>query len=88
MFREGKFYWLLPVKENTVIIVNFESRVGVVVRKLSLHQCGLGLIPNTAPYVGWVCWFSTLLWEVFPSHQELLCEELINFVVSAIKPVS
>ena len=36
-----------------------------MVRALALHQCVLGSIPGPGTYEGWVCWFSTLLREVF-----------------------
>ena len=41
------------------------SRVSIA-GTLALHQCGLGSIPSSGPYVGWVCWFSYLLWAVSP----------------------
>ena len=38
-----------------------------VVRALVSHQCGMDSISRLGViYVGWVCWFSSLLWEVFP----------------------
>ena len=37
------------------------SRGGAVVIALACHQC----VPGLIPYVGWVCWFSTLLRGVF-----------------------
>ena len=57
-------------------------RVGVVVKALAFHQCGLGSTPASTlcNYVEWVCCFqfSTLLREVFalagyfgyPTHQK------------------
>ena len=44
------------------------SSVGTVMRALAFPQCGAGSIPgwDVILYVGWVCWFSTLLREVFP----------------------
>lgn len=37
-------------------------------RALALSQCGLGLILVSMLYVCWICWFSTLLGEVFPIY--------------------
>ena len=49
---------------NTRLCSSCGGRVILVVRALAFHQCGPGSI--SAPGVDWVCWFSTLLWEVFP----------------------
>ena len=35
-------------------------RDNAVVRTLASHQCGPGSIPDSASYVGWVCWFSSV----------------------------
>ena len=49
--------------------------------------------PGSTPYVGWACWFSTLLREVFPpvfrfsfllKNQGLICSDFSWFVVSLI----
>ena len=62
------------------------------------HQCVPGSIPGSASYVGWVCWFSALLQEVFlrvlwfsPLHknQHLIWFELFqmksDFIVEMLK---
>ena len=41
------------------------SRDGIVVRTLAFHQWGPGSMLDPMPHVGWVCWFPTLIWEVF-----------------------
>ena len=43
------------------------SRVGAVVRAFAFYQCGLGFdsLTNHHMWVKFICWFSTLLWEVF-----------------------
>ena len=35
-----------------------------VLRALAFYQCELGSALYLTPFVGWVCWFSTLPWEV------------------------
>ena len=39
-----------------------KSSGGVVLRAFAPHLYG----PGSISYVSWVCWFSSLLWEVFP----------------------
>ena len=59
-------------------------------RALAFHQCGPGSILGSGPasYVGWVCWFSTLLQDVFlqvvqfsplPKIQHLIWYHFISF---------
>lgn len=54
-----QFGWYVA---DTFASLSSESSGGVVVRAFASHQCGR----DSASCVRWMCWFSTLLWLVFP----------------------
>ena len=43
-----------------------KSSGGVVLRAFAPTFMALVRFPDSASYVGWVCWFFSQLWEVFP----------------------
>ena len=68
---------------------------GAVVRALASHQCGAGF-PDSASCVDWVCWFSTLLQEVFLQvlpfppllkKQYSSCFDLIRWFQFTVSPI-
>ena len=69
--RRGKTErrWELTMKlslvHNQVEYLGHGKRVGAVVRTLASHQWARVRFLDPASYVSWVCWFSSLLREVF-----------------------
>ena len=47
--------------------------INAVVRLLALYQYGLGSIPFSASYLGWVCWFERFFFPIFLYHQKSRC---------------
>lgn len=73
------------------MIMTLFDNIEALVRAVAFHQCGWGLIPTSMPYVSWISWFSTVLWEILqfsPPHQksefDLTCYDFAWFVVPSI----
>ena len=58
------YFWRDKVMRKLVSPYH-RSRDGIVVRTLAFHQWSPGSMLDPMPHVGWVCWFPTLIWEVF-----------------------
>ena len=70
--NDGRWPWCTYPKpdefhcDSKVKYDNYGGRVGLLVRALAFHQCGLGSVSALGVKCGLSCWFSTLPWDVFP----------------------
>ena len=71
--------WNTLIRFCSLLYLGF--RVGIVLRALASHKCGPG---DSASYLGWVCWFSTLHREVFSGYSSFSLSSKTNIWLDLI----